>query len=98
MPAKDANNVPQQHYALTERSSNIYQLFLAEALLLESDQVVVLAEVYQDRNYPEAIYFPQSSLASLNLAESDKRSFCPIKGYASGTLTGKTASGVTRIR
>ena len=43
----------------------------------------MLAEVCQDENYPEVIYFPQSALVSLNLSASDKRSFCPIKGYAS---------------
>jgi uncharacterized protein (DUF427 family) len=80
---KDVNNTPRQHYALTERSPDIYQLYFAEELLLESDQIVVLAEVYEDRNYPEVIYFPQSALAPLHLSESDKRSFCPIKGYAS---------------
>jgi uncharacterized protein (DUF427 family) len=83
VPAKDVNNAPRQHYALTERSSDIYLLFLDEELLLESDQVVVLTEVCQHKNHPEVIYFPQLALAPLHLSESDKRSFCPIKGYAS---------------
>jgi uncharacterized protein (DUF427 family) len=80
---KPVGNKNQKHYALTERSSDIYQLYFAEELLLESDQVVVLAEVYQDRAYPDVIYFPQSSLAALELSKSEKNSFCPIKGYAS---------------
>ena len=83
MPDLDINDIPQHHYALTERSVERYQLFLGEELLLESDQVIVLAEVYQDKRYPEVIYFPQPALASLRLSESVKRSFCPIKGYAS---------------
>jgi uncharacterized protein (DUF427 family) len=73
----------QKHYALTQRSSSARQLFLAENLILECDQVIVLAEVYQDRTFPEVIYFPQSSLVALELSESGKSSFCPIKGYAS---------------
>jgi uncharacterized protein (DUF427 family) len=83
VPDLDLDNIPQQHYALTERSVDRYQLFLGEELLLESDQVIVLAEVYQDKRYPEVIYFPPSALVSLHIAESVKRSFCPIKGYAS---------------
>ena len=83
MPYKDVNNAPQQHFALTERSSDIYQLFLGEELLLDSNQVVVLSEVYQDKIYPEIIYFPPLAITLLHLSKSDKRSFCPIKGYAS---------------
>ena len=80
---KPVSNKYQKHYALTQRSSSARQLFLAENLILECGQVIVLAEVYLDRTYPEVIYFPQSSLAALELSKSEKSSFCPIKGYAS---------------
>jgi hypothetical protein len=77
------------------------QLFLAENLILECGQVIVLAEVYQDKTYPEVIYFPQSSLAALELSKSDKSSFCPIlRGMPAIGIMGiwKTAPGVIKIR
>jgi uncharacterized protein (DUF427 family) len=100
VPYKDVNNAPQQHFALTERSSDIYQLFLGEELLLDSNQVVVLSEIYQDEAYPEVVYFPASALAPLRLSKSDKRSFYPIKGYASywHCRDRENCSGVTRNR
>jgi uncharacterized protein (DUF427 family) len=58
----------------------------------------VLAEVCQDENYPEVIYFPQSALVSLNLSASDKRSFCPIKGYASYWSYQDPLAGVIQIK
>lgn len=52
-------------------------------MLVESEQVVVLAEVDQGKNYPDVIYFPSLVLSLLDASKTSNSSYCPIKGYAS---------------
>ena len=80
---KIVNEDHPQHYAVTDKSRQVCRLFVADELLLECDQAVVLREVYEGREYPEVIYFPRDFVQALNPVKTNKISFCPIKGYAS---------------
>ena len=71
------------HYAKTEESDRVYQVFYESELILESNEVVELKEHYDDKDFPPVIYFPLSALSDLGVSRTELTTTCPIKGSAS---------------
>ena len=71
------------HYANTEAAAQTYRVSYGEAVLLETDQVVVLREHYDGRDMDPVFYFAEAVIASLETTDSDLVTHCPIKGDAS---------------
>ena len=71
------------HYAKTEESDRVYQVFYENELILESNEVVKLEEHYDGKDFPPVIYFPLSALSDLEMSRTELTTTCPIKGSAS---------------
>ncbi len=71
------------HYAKTEESNRVYQVFYESELLLESNGVVKLTEHYDGKDFPPVIYFPLAALSDLEMSKTELTTTCPIKGRAS---------------
>jgi uncharacterized protein (DUF427 family) len=72
-----------EHYAITETSSETYQLLQEGKLILETNQAVLLREHYAGKDYPAVIYFPVATVSALQISKTRHATFCPIKGHAS---------------
>ncbi len=71
------------HYATTEESDRVYQVFYESELILESNEVVKLTEHYDGKDFPPVIYFPLTALSNLKMSRTELTTTCPIKGSAS---------------
>ena len=71
------------HYANTEASNQMYQVFYKNEVILESDNIVKLKEHYDTTDFPPVIYFPPSALINLKTSKTEHSTHCPIKGDAS---------------
>ncbi len=71
------------HYAKTEDTDRVYQVFYESDLILESNEVVKLKEHYDGKDFPPVIYFSLSSLSDLEMSRTELTTTCPIKGSAS---------------
>ena len=72
-----------QHYATTETATGPFRVYFGNELVLEAATAVLLREHYQGREFAPVVYFDPANLDGLEVTDSDKTTFCPIKGTAS---------------
>mgnify|MGYP005653401059 CR=1 FL=1 len=70
------------HFAKTVLSENTYQVSYNNEPILESNQVVLLNEHYEGKDFPSVKYFPKSEIDKLITSDSNLSTTCSIKGDA----------------
>lgn len=71
------------HFTVLDDLTEHIRVELGDAVLAESERVVLLRETYKDREYPGVMYFPRADVNMKLFSKVDGfHTTCPIKGVA----------------